>query len=86
MTMPTIFDVNAQPEEIEPFVPTADDYYVEDEDTCAECGGDLSESGRCYYCEDGERDFPLYLEYEGAYGLSGYDSYYDNDSDLMNEW
>lgn len=38
---------------------------------------------------DFDDDFPMYLEYEGAYGLSGYDDFgYDEppDTDLYGEW
>lgn len=64
----------------EPFEPTAEDFI----EGCCECGRDLDAEGVCAWCEDADAadrepsdDFPMYLEYEGAYGLSGYDSFYD---------
>lgn len=89
MTMPTIFDVTAQPEEIESVDPRTLDGF------CCECGGGLDDDGFCAFCEygidddgshrDDDGDFPLSLEYEGTYGLSGYDSFYDY-SDLGSEY
>lgn len=50
---------------------------------CEFCGEDYPVAAECD-CNDGfgkepSDDFPLYMEYEGAYGLSGYDSFYDNE-------
>lgn len=51
--------------------------------TCEGCGEEYPEGAECDcgYVPDREPsdDFPMYLEYEGAYGLSGYDSFYDNE-------
>jgi len=49
---------------------------------CEFCGDDFPVGSTCD-CNDGygrepSEDFPLYMEYEGAYGLSGYDSFYDS--------
>jgi hypothetical protein len=91
MTMPTIFDVTVSPEDgAEPFVPTADDLieWV----ICDDCGEEFPTVDGLGSCDchmgmsDSEGDFPLYMEYEGVTGLAGYDSFYDNDSDLTNEW
>lgn len=81
MTMPTIFDVKPQPEE------------SEEPEFCDYCGAECYEDGSCMNAlcgtYEGMRepsdDFPMYLEYEGAYGLSGYDSFYDY-SDLGSEY
>ena len=48
---------------------------------CNYCGGEKPVGVECD-CQMGMReddDFPMYLEYEGPYGLSGYDSFYDNE-------
>ena len=89
MTMPTIFDVTVSPEDgEEPFFPTDEDQveWV----LCDGCGDEKPLDSPCAYCDSEESlpsdDFPMYLEYEGVTGLAGYDSFYDNDSDLMHEW
>lgn len=74
------------------YVPSDDDFadfYGDDEewDICEFCGEEKPVGFACD-CQMGvdDGDFPLYMEYEGVYGLSGYDSFYDNDSDLGREW
>ena len=86
MTVPYEFGFFSVIED-EGFVPTDADYEGDpDRPTCVECGGFLDSAGECEYCDgdapfDGERDFPLADEYEGAFGLSGYDPFYDTVSD-----
>lgn len=47
-------------------------------DFCADCGYPVEQCdcGEDDYYDDSERDdFPMSYEYEGPYGLSGYDDY-----------
>lgn len=72
---------------VEQYFPTREDMdavFGDESDwvTCEFCGEDYPVGGECD-CNDGfprerEDDFPMYLEYEGAYGLSGYDEFYDH--------
>lgn len=55
---------------------------------CCECGAELiagDDEVVCPECDDWEDDddepsddFPMYLEYDGPFGLRGYDSFYDS--------
>jgi hypothetical protein len=92
MTVPFDFGFWTRDETPEPFVPTEAD--LAGVEFCEVCGAELDSNEECMNSRcplyegdyDNEGDFPLAMEYEGAYGLSGYDSFYDNDSDLMHEW
>lgn len=85
------FDLHRQADEmVEPYVPTAQDLIEMHADYeemkrldghCCECGTPLND-GVCPECdefldldEEPYDDFPMMYEYEGAFGLSGYDEY-----------
>lgn len=75
--MPTIFDVNAQAEENEPFEPTAADYAGDPDreyDDCIDCGRPIpsdSLSGLCCDC-----DTARYLEEERQFNYGFNTLYY----------
>jgi len=74
--------------EADGFFPTREDVaevFADEWQQCDFCGEDYPVGSECD-CNDGfakepSDDFPLYMEYEGAYGLAGYDDIYDSGSD-----
>jgi hypothetical protein len=73
MTMPTIFDVNAQPEEGDYFEPTDADYKGDLDDLCGNCGlvKESVLSPLCVACDNADTRIEFErMEREFAYGFN----------------